>query len=431
MELMTSTVYTLIKKRKSLLISFVLLFAVPLFSIAQRTVEVCKTCELNTVQKGVDAAQNGDNLFIKKGVYQEYEIKIPKTLKIRGEKGTVIDGQLKGEVIRIEADDFIIEDLEIINVGKGSLQDFAAIKVVSSENFLIQNVIVNNPFFGIYIQKSNNGIIRNNIITGNATSEFGSANGIHLWYSHNILIENNEVSGVRDGYFMEFSNFNRTENNKSIRNVRYGLHFMFCNNNTVKHNLFRTNGAGIAIMFSKDMTATHNLFEDNWGGTAYGMLLKEVFDAELTNNTFKSNTTGINVEGSNRIKYKNNSFISNGWAINSRGANYENIFLNNNFLSNSFDLAYRGPINKNLFEGNYWSEYKGYDLDKDGVGDIPYRPVKLFSHIVQKSPEAIILLRSMFVDIVDFAEKVSPVFTPDNLLDEKPKMKIIPHDRYQ
>lgn len=100
----------------------------------------------------------------------------------------------------------------------------------------------------------------------------------------------------------------------------------------------------------------------------------------------------------------------------------KNIFKNNNFLNNSFDLSYNN-LNDNLFEGNYWSDYTGYDLDKDGIGDVAYRPVKLFSYIVNKTPETIVLLRSLFVDIINFSEKVTPVFTPENLLDNKPKMK--------
>ena len=82
-------------------------------------------------------------------------------------------------------------------------------------------------------------------------------------------------------------------------------------------------------------------------------------------------------------------------------------------------------MNDNKFDNNYWSSYTGYDLDKDGIGDVPYRPVKLFSYIVNQTPETIVLLRSLFIDILNFSEKVSPVFTPDHLVDASPKMKII------
>ncbi|MTI38178.1 nitrous oxide reductase family maturation protein NosD, partial [Fulvivirga lutimaris] len=54
----------------------------------------------------------------------------------------------------------------------------------------------------------------------------------------------------------------------------------------------------------------------------------------------------------------------------------------------------------------------------------PYRPVKLFSYIVNQTPETIILLRSLFVDIINFSERVSPVFTPDKLVDESPSIRI-------
>ncbi|MGC1204313.1 MAG: nitrous oxide reductase family maturation protein NosD, partial [Flavobacteriaceae bacterium] len=134
---------------------------------------------------------------------------------------------------------------------------------------------------------------------------------------------------------------------------------------------------------------------------------------------------GINIEGSNRIVYKNNNFMNNGWAIKVRGACYANSFIENNFLYNSFDVSYNSKINDNVFDRNYWSNYTGYDLNKDGVGDVPYRPVKLFSYIVNRTPETIILLRSLFMDIIDFSEKVSPIFTPDNLLDNNPLIKKI------
>jgi nitrous oxidase accessory protein len=195
---------------------------------------------------------------------------------------------------------------------------------------------------------------------------------------------------------------------------------MFSNDDTYEDNTFVNNGAGVAVMFSKNIKMYNNIFKENWGSASYGMLLKEINDAEIIGNTFKENTIGINIEGSNRILYKNNNFINNGWALKVRGACYTNTFEGNNFLYNSFDLSYNSKINDNVFDRNFWSNYTGYDLDKDGIGDVPYRPVKLFSYIVNRTPETIILLRSLFIDLIDFSEKVSPVFTPDNLLDNNP-----------
>jgi nitrous oxidase accessory protein len=170
-----------------------------------------------------------------------------------------------------------------------------------------------------------------------------------------------------------------------------------------------------------------NVFHYNWGMASYGLLLKEIYDAQIENNTFEQNTIGINVENCSRIDYTKNKFIRNGWALKFSGGCYKNIFERNSFMYNAFDLSYNSKLNSNRFEKNYWSDYTGYDLNKDGIGDVPYRPVKLFSYIVNRTPEALVLLRSLFVDIINFSEKVSPVFTPDNLIDRKPLMKII-HD---
>jgi len=172
----------------------------------------------------------------------------------------------------------------------------------------------------------------------------------------------------------------------------------------------------------------HNRFTENWGGASYGLLLKEIYDAEIYDNDFSSNTIAINTEGCTRINYKDNNFENNGWAIKVVGACYENIFKNNNFLYNSFDLSYTSKLNSNSFNGNYWSSNTAYDLDKNGVGDIPFRPVKLFTYVVNKTPESIVLLRSLFIDILNFSEKVSPIFTPDEIKDNVPLMKKIPFE---
>ncbi|TAI46664.1 nitrous oxide reductase family maturation protein NosD [Flagellimonas allohymeniacidonis] len=387
------------------------------------TILVCNSCKANSVKKGIALASDFDTLLIKKGIYKEFNIVVDKPLTLKGEGFPVVDGEDKGEIIRIVADNVTIDGLFIVNVGTSYTSDYAAIRVVKSKNFLIQNVVLEKLFFGIYIEKSNHGRIYHNKIIGDAKDEYNSGNGIQLWYSNHVEVERNIVQGVRDGIYLEFSDEVLIKDNASTNNLRYGLHFMFSNDDVYTNNIFENNGAGVAVMFSKRIKMYDNTFRKNWGTAAYGMLLKEINDAEIFNNTFEENTIGINIEGSNRIVYKGNDFKNNGWAIKVLGACYSNTFTQNNFLYNSFDISYNSRLNDNVFDKNFWSDYTGYDLNNDGIGDVPYRPVKLFSYIVNRTPETIVLLRSLFMDIIDFSEKVSPVFTPDNLFDTNPLMK--------
>ncbi|MFK5877967.1 MAG: nitrous oxide reductase family maturation protein NosD [Flavobacteriaceae bacterium] len=404
---------------KNSLFLFLLLSVTSLFA---KQIEVCSTCEINTIKEALELAEDGDEIIVKKGVYKEHAIVINKSIKIIGEDFPIIDGEDLETIFTIHADNFSISGLKIINVGQSYTKDFAAILVSRSNYFTIENNILEEVFFGILIEKSHNGIIKNNTVSGSGMNQAGSGNGVHMWHSSKMKVHDNEVYGLRDGIYFEFVKNSEIYNNLSHNNLRYGLHFMFSNNNEYHDNVFTNNGAGVAVMFSKFVKMHNNKFIDNWGSASYGLLLKEIYDAEIEDNLFSENTIGISVDGSTRINYKRNTFLRNGWAVKIVGACYENDFSQNNFLHNAIDLSYNSQLNSNKFDNNYWSDYTGYDLDKNGVGDVPYRPVKLFSYIVHRTPEAIVLLRSLFVDIINFSEKVSPVFTPDGLLDNNPLM---------
>jgi nitrous oxidase accessory protein len=142
-------------------------------------------------------------------------------------------------------------------------------------------------------------------------------------------------------------------------------------------------------------------------------------------NTFNENTVGIFADGSNRIRMENNEFTNNGWAMKILGSCSDNVITANNFQSNTFDIITNNSTNLNNFDGNFWSDYTGYDLDRDGAGDVPYKPVKLFSLVTARVPTSIILLRSPFVGLLDFAEKVMPAITPQTLDDKSPRMQHI------
>ena len=357
-----------------------LLFILSINSIllCGKQIEVCPECPIKSMNEGVRQAQPGDEIIILKGVYIENDIEIDKPLTITGIDYPVIDGTGAGHIIKVLADSVHISGLKLINVGQSYTKDYAAIYLSRVNQFEIHDMILEKVFFGMLIEKSHYGKIYNNRISGEAEDEAGAGNGIHLWHCSNAEIYGNEIFEVRDGIYFEFVSDSHIRDNYSHDNIRYGLHFMFSNNDEYHYNTFVRNGAGVAVMFSKFIKMTHNKFYKNWGTASYGLLLKEIYDAEIEKNVFEENTIGINLEGSTRINYKGNNFIRNGWAIKIAGACYTNIFDGNNFLHNSFDVSYNSKLNDNLFENNYWSAYTGYDLDKDGSGRCPFPPGQSF-----------------------------------------------------
>lgn len=394
----------------------------PLLGKAQ-SLQVCPQCPLNTIAKAVAAAKENDTIVVQKGVYPEHNIIINKPLTLIGKDRPVINGQFKGNILKVHADNVTIKGFRLANVPFKSTEEQAAINLQKSNNFLIENNIMDQVCFGIILFKGKDGMVKNNKISSNAKEQYNSGNAIHLWSCKNVKVIANEAAHCRDGIYIQFSSKSYIERNYCYENLRYGLHFMFSDDNEYHRNKFSKNGAGAAVMFSKRVKMVENTFQDNWGPSSYGLLLKELYDSELVGNTFYRNTIGINGENCTRMKYNENIFTENGWGIRIRGGCYQNDFWDNNFFNNTFDVAYDNNVNDNKFRSNYWSDYTGYDLNKDGVGDVPYRPVKLFSYISNRTPESIVLLRSLFIDIMNFSEKVAPVFTPENLIDETPRME--------
>lgn len=408
----------------------IFLFIISLYSIAalSKDIPVGENDNIKSIKNAVESAADGDRIVIKQGIYREKNIIINKTLHITGENNPVVDGENSDEIFTIQKSNCSVRNLTIRNTDISFLKDIAGIKVENCKNVTIENNTLENTFFAIYLSGSDSCMVLNNKITGTATSESFSGNGIHLWKCSNILIDGNEITGQRDGIYFEFVTYSSIKNNSSHNNLRYGLHFMFSEGNGYYYNNFRENGAGVAVMYTKNVQMIGNVFEDNWGPNAYGLLLKDIDKSIIKNNTFKKNTTGIYAEGSNGTSILNNNFISNGWAIKMLGNCYEDTVVNNNFLNNTFDVATNSSQNANYFNYNYWDKYKGYDLDKNNTGDVPYRPVSLFATVVENSPDAILLLRSFFVDLLDLTEKIAPVFITETLVDNNPQMKMITYD---
>lgn len=378
---------------------------------------------VNQLQNIIKIAQDGDIIEVFAGKYLFKDLKIDKSLTIIGKDFPVFDAQFKGEILTVTANDVNISGIQFQNVGETSMIDWAAIKVLESERVKVFNNKFNHCYFGVYLSASNRCLVKNNRIIGIPKEEQTTGNGIHAWKCDSITIQNNYVEGHRDGIYFEFVTNSIIEHNYSTKNIRYGLHFMFSHKNTYQYNTFAKNGAGVAVMYTKGVIMKHNTFENNWGGSAFGILLKDISDSEIEHNVFNSNTVGVYMEGCSRLNFKENIFNQNGIALRIQANCDENTIERNNFLANTFDVATNGNPVFNYLKENYWDKYEGYDLNHDGKGDISYRPVSLFSTLIERMPQAMILLRSFTATLLDKIEKIIPSLTPENLKDENPRMK--------
>ncbi|MES2778865.1 MAG: nitrous oxide reductase family maturation protein NosD [Bacteroidota bacterium] len=375
-----------------------------------------------SIKQAIHLAQPFDTILITAGTYKEGNIIIDKTLYIKGINYPVLDGERKCEILSIKSSSTVINGLTITHSGYATLDDPGAIKVYDARNVSIINNRILDNFFGIYLQFSKNCLIQNNTIIAYGTSEEKIGNGIHCWKSDSIQIIANNISGHRDGIYFEFVTASVIWRNTSTKNIRYGLHFMFSNNDSYISNVFKHNGSGVAVMFTHNVKMFNNWFIENWGDATYGLLLKEISDSYLFNNRFIGNTMGIYMEGTNRITISNGVFENNGWGMKIQASCMDNRIEYNNFIGNTFDVSTNGSLVLNTFTQNYWDKYTGYDLDKNNIGDVPYHPLSLFSVIVETNGPVMILYQSLFALLLDQSEKVMPSLTPDNFIDLEPYM---------
>ncbi len=393
--------------------------------VSADTLYVKQGSKLSTIKQAIITAQPNDVIQINSGIYKERNILIEKPLTIVGEKDVIIDGENKGEIFTVASDHVNISRLTLKNTGYSSLDDRAAIKLLSVSFCVIDGNTIENTCFGIYLLQVSNCVIKNNNLKASAVQEIRSGNGIHVWKSDSLTIKNNTIEHYRDGLYFEFVTHAGVYDNISKKNLRYGIHFMFSNNDEYTGNTFTQNGSGVAVMFSKNVTIKKNIFSYSEGGAAYGVLFKEITDALIEDNIFRHNTVALYIEGSNRLVIKNNLLEANGRACSMQANCYDVHMYQNNFIGNTFDIATNGSLSMNDLNGNYWDKYEGYDLDKNGIGDVPYTPVSLYSVIIEKMPYSILLYRSLMVYLLDRSEKVLPGVDESRIKDHKPLMKAV------
>ena len=393
-----------------------------IITLSARTIEVGEGKAFSSISAALHKAKAKDEILIYgKKIYKE-RLVIQKPITLKGVGTPIIDGGQRGDVIKVNADNVTIEGLQIQNSARSSQVDYCGVHVKDAQFVTVRNCVFRKNQFSVMFQNCKNGLIANNNISSNITYNPIMGNAVHCWKSDNMHITGNNIGHNRDGIYLEFVNNSHIDHNTVSGCARYGLHFMFSHFNVYNSNRFNHNQAGVAVMFAHNVEMINNTFEFNRGTSSYGLLIKELQYSTIKWNRFLDNTVGLLIDGGSDLNVHHNVIKYNGWGMRLISASTNDTIVHNNFLGNTFDMTTNVSYNRNNVNGNYWDKYEGYDLNKDGYGDVPFHPLSLFSMLAEQNENVLFFFHSFLMNLLDATEKVLPSITPDNYVDNYPHM---------
>ena len=373
------------------------------------------------------ASAPGDTVLLQRGVHAG-PLQVVRAVTLRGEPGAVLDGGGRATALLVGADGVVVEDLRIRGSGNRVITIDSGVRVISASRVVLRRLVLADVLYGIYAERAEGLRIESCALTGRVKplDESGNGNGIHLWNCHDASLRENEVERFQDGIYLAFAHRTHVAENELRDCGRYGLHTMYCQENELSRNLFTRNTAGCAIMFSNGLRVRRNDFVHNRGSRTYGILLRDCSGGEFAENRLVDNTVAVFMDNSNRNQLRGNLFQDNGWGLLMFSSCAGNVTAGNTFLNNDYPVALDMRYSDNRFDdgrtGNFWSENAPYDLDGDGVSDIPYSPVSAFAFLSKQYPDLSLLAKSPAVAAVTVGERVFPALRPSEIVDRYPRV---------
>lgn len=361
-------------------------------------------------RSALQAASNGDVIRVHGGTYAG-PLVVDKTVELRGEGMPVIDGGGKDSVVRIRSPHVLFKGFEVRGSGDVLNRDDAGL-VASAEGVRVENNHFRDVLFGVDLQRAPRSVVAGNRLEGKALPVARRGDLIRVWYSDGVRVEGNHTLNGRD-VVLWYSRQARVSGN-TFEKGRYGLHFMYCADSIVEDNALSGNSVGAYLMYSRDLQLRGNRFTDNRGPSGFGIGLKDMQGAVAENNLVVGNRVGLFLDGSVGGSYERNLVAYNDTGSQMLPSAQKNTFRTNHFVENDrqIDLDAASSQTINDWEGNYWSDYRGYDMDGDGRGDTPYESKRFFEQLTGRFHELRAFHSSPVVQALDYASSVFPIFEP-------------------
>jgi nitrous oxidase accessory protein len=379
------------------------------------------------LQAAIDSAVDGGALCLEPGVYKG-PLVLNRAVEIWGSRGAVIRSTGKGTTIEIEADGAALSGLTVDGSG-GRFDTLDAAVHVVADDVRVEGVLVENAAFGLLIEKSNRATIIDNLVQGPDEGPLGlRGDGIRLWETRDSLVRGNRMIGGRD-MVIWYSSDNTLIGNTVVRS-RYGTHFMYSHGNRVERNRYLDNVVGIFIMYSRNIILRENLLARSSGPGGMGLGIKESGNLTVSKNAFIANTKGVYMdtaplEPDDFNTFDENAFYHSEVAILMHSSEKRNAFLGNQFVSNHSQLQVEGGGNALAVDwnGNTFDDYVGYDMDRDGFGDIPYELRRLSSQLESTYPQLQFFRGAITLSLLDAISSLFPMVEPETtLVDPRPRM---------
>ena len=375
--------------------------------------------QASPLQAMVDRANPGDTVTVPAGSY-DGDLILDKPLRLVGEGRPLLRGSGTGSVVRVRADEVVVEGFDIDGRGGGDLgRDPSGIHI-TGHRVVIRNCRIRGSLFGIYLREADGAVVegcRIDGIPGKAPGDKGS--GIHVWNTNGFTLAGNEIVDTRDGLYIQSSPNGRVTRNVA-RDLRYGLHYMFSDDNVFEDNRFENGAAGTAIMYSNRIVFRRNQFLRNRGFASVGLLFKTCDDVIAEDNLIADNARGIFVEGSYRNVFRRNIIAQSDIAVVMYDSEGGHRFEQNSFVANFSPLYLVGKRTDTIFRGNYWSDNGEPDLDADGHSDRPYRLSNVFDHLRGNLMAADLFAQGFAATALGVAERAFPVLDPIPVVDDRP-----------